>query len=380
MIESQITFNGLVLNDQSVRNPERVMLASVAVTNDSDEITINSASLDEYGAFPANLGLLLDHALFIPEHEPFIVIAVVDANTVQVDRPVPELTGTYPAEVWRSEPYLRVSEIAGLDDGEVRYEAQEISGADGENPSETFYGGRSISLTFQIRAWNLVQLRFWEDKVKQAFGDLQDHEFQYTPRGQQTRTLMARKAQKLDINDVQDGPLFWRNVVVGLRAPSTLALGPTVNMHSIDEFGMPQQYHRYTIPTAQGLKRTYPRTYGQGASASDPRLITHRGNYKAWPTTRIYGPMRNPRVTNNSLLKTIIFKDLVINEGSFVEIEHKTGLIKWYGYEESYSGLDIVNSEFWWLKPGENVVTVIADEFSPESGSRIEISWQDTYL
>ena len=613
MLESPITFNGLVMNDQSVRTPTRQMIGTCSITNGSNILTITAATYDPLGAFSgasiAALSQMIGFGIFLnvgDGMDPYIVVAAPSATTLQLDRVVTQSTQSDLAfEGWKNQPYFKIMEISGLDDPDVTYDAQKRSGATGEIPAKSQYGGRTISMTGQIRAWNLTQLRYYENILKKAFGDLEDHDFTYTPYNQVQRKLQARKSQKLDITDRQDGPSFWRNFTVAVRASDPIAVGPVTNSQDITSFGVVGRTRSYaavadpalTIPAAPtgywkldettgsffdsssggntlslsgsltrgaagetthypgstcidfgssgasvtifrnlavgsalngsvwssmarvypsawpsagnrmtvisinngaagtrgwrmvvdssgrfaigfgngstqtfyvsnlylnlnqwntvgcsfdgtyltfyvngswerlgppgftlayaapnasfimyigsvagadvwrgkidntvvwgtaanteqlyrnylgmaGRRRTYPKTYPASASIS-AQVCTNNGNFKAWPTLRLYGPITNPIITNQTTGQSIKFTDLVIAAGSFIDIYTETGEIKWYGYQDTYAGLDIVNSDFFPLVPGDNTLKVTGDSYSVSSGAHLYVTWQDAYL
>lgn len=516
--------------------------------------------------------------------------------------------------------YFKVTTITGLDDPDVRDERVNLPGADGEIAADTFYGGRSIVFTGELRARTLEDLRIMQIMIQESFGDLAYHDLIFTPWGKEKRFIRAKKNQKLDITEEQTTNNFRRTFTVGIRAEDPFAysyieytstftqIGIIPNLRNYQAGVVPKTfisglladglhgsythwnlvpdpatgvYHANTLnsildlaintnathyagqggpysgdnasfitnslpssgtgnintlttaglPTLVGYNsvlsfgfwyrnvdfntinsfgnkmgvpfgalginwvsgvgtitasngvgstiatasvpsgkedngwhfvlytrtgtangdsqiyfdgvpittvevgsppastdaatasqavwvidtkastlgqtmfahpmcsniawssgqvaalyagvsintgiRTYPKTYSPEIADANP-AVDNLGNYESFPVTRLYGYMQNPTITNLTTGQSLVWDDLVIQDNSFIEIDHKTGIIQWYGYDDNYSGFDLINSEFWSLQPGVNEIEVSAENW--DGAAYWTIVWRNVYL
>lgn len=499
--------------------------------------------------------------------------------------------------------YYKLISATGLDDADVRDVRTERPGFDGELSSDSFYGGRSVVLSGQLRARTLQDLREMQSAMKKAFGDLKYHNLYFKPWGEPSRFIRVRKSQKLDMPEQQDSSNFYRPFTVGLRAEDPFAYSTIENINQFETVGITPNLRRYDIPSTQTIttnrrveilidtplgfweleefssaepmrdssgynrdgvftnpvlfrsqgafydenthsighsasatlgtipfiSQLHPSTftgeiwfkpqygntgvdsplvsckpfgvhsgwtvgrdstnkwyieYGNGSTlrittaqnvlydvwqhirfwydgtamniqinngtissntsafTPNPSYITYlggdagingmlgqmdsfalfsgvsssgrrnarysgvsssvnvqtrdylktyisegdevipavdnAGNHEAYPVTRIYGYIENPTLTNLTTGQRLVFTDLVIQEGSYIEINHKTGVIKWNGFDDNYSGFDLLQSEFWTLQPGENQLQLNGSNWT--EAAYWQVIWRDTYL
>lgn len=187
--------------------------------------------------------------------------------------------------------YYHIKSIEGLDDAEVRDNRQPKTNQDGENDLGMFYGGRTLVINGQIRAYHVHKADDMRDYLKGVF---------------------ARPRLEL--------PLWFR---VG---------GP-----DIDRIIYCRKNAKLTIPTAQPTRDTPWIEFQIPLRASDPRILSYRrqsatvdanssavvdnqGNYDAKTSIRLYGPATTLKLTRyyNNVPQQIIVDHIAA--GDFLEI------------------------------------------------------------
>lgn len=72
-----------------------------------------------------------------------------------------------------------ITQIGGLEDSDIRDSRDVNPGWTGETAYESFYGGKTLTLTGYIRSDNLNMLRSMQQDLRTAFSDLKDHDMKF---------------------------------------------------------------------------------------------------------------------------------------------------------------------------------------------------------
>lgn len=105
---------------------------------------------------------------------------------------------------------------------------------------------------------------------------------------------------------------------------------------------------------------TFPLTFGAGGT-SGLVAVNNLGNISTPPFFKIYGPITNPILRNETTGKQLSLA-LVINSGDYVDIDVKNSSVLLNGTANRYSSLS--SSQWWYLEPGVNQI-----RYSATSGS-----------
>lgn len=117
-----------------------------------------------------------------------------------------------------------VNEIGGLDDADIRDSRELKPQAHGEISYDAWYGGRTITITGYIRAYNLAKMRSMIFDLKQAFSTLEElplylRQTVFDSDGSQGDMFInCRKSASISIKESQGNQKFWREFLVTLRA------------------------------------------------------------------------------------------------------------------------------------------------------------------
>lgn len=112
-----------------------------------------------------------------------------------------------------------ITNIDGTDDADIRDSRENRPGEHGEIPYDALYGGRTIVLSGKIRAFNYEKLMDMKYALEDAFNDLSEKPLlihNVDPRKEVF--VMARKNQKLVIQEAQNNWNLERDFIISLRA------------------------------------------------------------------------------------------------------------------------------------------------------------------
>jgi hypothetical protein len=88
--------------------------------------------------------------------------------------------------------------------------------------------------------------------------------------------------------------------------------------------------------------------------------------------------MTNPSFHNLTTGEVLQWTGLVLGAGDVLRIDHGNGSITLNGVGGQHlTGLDIVNSDFWDLIQGDNLISLIP--FSAGDGASAQIFWRDAF-
>lgn len=99
---------------------------------------------------------------------------------------------------------------------------------------------------------------------------------------------------------------------------------------------------------------TFPFSFNYTSSPATA-TITNSGDFAAYPTVRIIGPITNPRLKNLTTGKTLSLITTV-PDGQYAEVNMKNETVLMNGVTQMINTLDPTTSEWWPLIPGDNNV------------------------
>ena len=120
--------------------------------------------------------------------------------------------------------------------------------------------------------------------------------------------------------------------------------------------------------------RSWPESQGRGRVE-----IVNEGSATAYPVFRIYGPLTDPLVENETSGRQLSF-DLEVSQGDYLEVDTANRTIRLNGLEVNnrYDTLDFPTSQWFGLRPGVNLI-----RFAPETSSApavCEVRWRGAWL
>lgn len=257
--------------------------------------------------------------------------------------------------------------IEGLGHPEIRLTAYNKAGEDGGVVSNQFYGMRTINLEGYIRADSValyesarraLEALFFVEKDSNnvpiaktlKFVTLDDYAFQVE---------VYVKNFVSDITNVGNGRFLAQLIAAKHGIESQ-----TLNTEILDR------------PSGGGA--TYPVIYPviYDAALGGNTAINNAGSSNAYPIITLSGPLTNPYIQNQTIDATLTYSG-TIAEGSQVVIDMREKTVILDGTSNKIANI-VTGSDFWWLKPGDNVINFSTDSTSDDG--QCQIKYRETYI
>jgi phage-related protein len=258
-------------------------------------------------------------------------------------------------------------DIAGLEMPEIRLSSYEKAGEFGAFISNQLYGGRLITIeggiysttqsTFESKRRALIdaiKISKDSDSVPEAkilkFTTLDDLELQCNVFLRKFKMNKQKYCYADFMIEFYCPDIALEDQTASSSGLSTLASGGVI----------------YPI--------IYPVIYG--SSAAGTQTITNNGTSEAWPVITITGVITDPIITNTTTGKYMSL-DITVGSGDTLVIDMKNKTIVLNGTTNSLSTKALA-SEWWWLEPGDNEVTLATG--SGGDDGNVTIAYRDSYL
>jgi hypothetical protein len=369
--DTTIDFQPISTGDYWIRGFARVLAGSWTIELLRNGVVVNTISFNSTVYDDFDLGLVTftgSDTISLRAHGP------AGAFLLQVMLMEPRTNA--PTIRW----WVKLDKVDGLFDGDVRDERVPVPGQDGEESGDLKRGGKTITLTGRVRALDLAALREGQLAISRAF-DTDEHALFWGMLGAENLYIRAKKNQKIDMPEQQTTNDYQRGFTIAVRADDPYSY--TVAEKSAE---------LVVGAVAGGLRtrliqpvlldypiQTQPRTrvYANQSVSSSLVTVENEGPSKTYPVIEIYGPMEDPILTNVTSGRQLVWTGLTLTDGDFIVVDTKEGLILRGGVSEDYTGFDATQSDFFWLEPGLNDISIVP--FSSGSGARAVVRWRDAY-
>ena len=125
---------------------------------------------------------------------------------------------------------IKITSIDGLADADVRDTREVNPGYDGETAFESYYGGRTITLSGYIKTGSLNKLRDMQEGLKNIFAPLDESVLVLKGISPEYDVqILCRKTQPITMAETQQGFEFKRDFQVTLRASDFRFTSTTIN-------------------------------------------------------------------------------------------------------------------------------------------------------
>jgi hypothetical protein len=164
---------------------------------------------------------------------------------------------------------------------------------------------------------------------------------------------------------------LWQEFVISLKANDPTWYDPT---QIVTYFYVSGGSEKMEVPTV------IPMTIG-GSTVNQNEVITNGGDYEAFPTIRIDGPITGPTITNDDTGDTLDFTGTTINAGDWLDIDCR------YGYktvedQDSANQISTLTDESdiatFSLGSGSNSITVTGT--SATEATQVTIRYYERYI
>lgn len=237
-----------------------------------------------------------------------------------------------------------LTNISGLDDPAFRDSRQNRASMDGQIDYGHFLSERLITLEGKIIAKSESDLVIKRQNLENAF--IKDGSYnwlQYQLSGQVAKQAYCK--------------VFSKNITETYIEKYIRPF--LVNLIAVDPRIYSQTEHTETvhIPTSEGgfeFPMAFPLAFGV-VQIGGKIIITNDGNYPSHPVLKMHGPLNIPKIKNwNDDAKEIQI-NLVVADGSYLEIDFEDKTIMLSGTASRYHYLD-TDSEWWEIKPNSNLL------------------------
>lgn len=173
---------------------------------------------------------------------------------------------------------------------------------------------REFTLLFQIEASTPAEMWSYRNQLLGWFAPYQNPILDLVLQGGTQRRIAGHAVGDMGMGD-QDRRGFYQLLAVRLRAPDPSFYDPD---GEVEEFGLGAGGDTFDVPTAVPS--------GIGASAIDQtKGIDYGGTWQTNPVIRIYGPITNPVITNQTTGEVLDFTGTTIADGDYYEIDTRYG-------------------------------------------------------
>jgi hypothetical protein len=265
-----------------------------------------------------------------------------------------------------------------------------------ENPN------RPVYLTVKDGADSGTEVRSTGDPVPQGFGTLWHRGFangyvlkipiQYWITGGPGNNLVPASEQTTPTAQEMDDLLMlhYRSLMDGggriLYSPAQLTQRIADRLFAIAKPTLVEEQANTNTVLEFGSEFPYlldfTQTLTQLSDGSPSATLTNTGSAPMQPVFKVYGPFDQFVLTNSTTGEAFIYDDslpgaVAIPSGHYIEITTFQDSVYLDGDGPSRkAGIDIRNSDFWALEPGDNDVIVTANSTAPD----VDILWQAAWF
>lgn len=119
-----------------------------------------------------------------------------------------------------------------------------------------------------------------------------------------------------------------------------------------------------------------PLTMPAGISGDSGGVVNayNYGNGIYYPTARIYGPVENPALKNETLGLELDL-NITLSAGEYIDVDFKRKTVTDQSGSNRYS---IKSGDWWYLTPSNNVIKFLAETY--DATAQATLYWRDSYL
>lgn len=264
-----------------------------------------------------------------------------------------------------------------LGDAVTRVVASDATDADGTIDTTKYVGARNVTLSLVLYPdANLFALR----NQLRAFTHPRLRPYMYVqvaPEAPEQR-IQLRRSQYNDV--IGDGPRAATQRDLEAAVITVQWVAPL----GIVESSIANAVNVFAVAAGATVGRAYSLTFNRVYPAS-PVLgsasLVNAGNSDAYPVIRIYGPVTEPVLDNNTQGKSLAFVGLTLVAGEYLEVDTraKTILLNGDSASSRYDKLSFPASQWWTLSPGTNLVRFHPATFT-DGVTVAVVTWRDAYL
>jgi len=235
--------------------------------------------------------------------------------------------------------------VEGLDDAEIREARENRAAQHGQTDYNTLLGSRLITLKGEIIASSISQRNQARQTLLDTF--VKDGSYswlKWQPTGDSIAKQIYCKVFSRGVDDNLSGSdSLARDFLINLLAVDPLIYSQTEQIININ---IASSAGGFASPLLSPLDSSLIQTGGRAT-------CNNEGNFECLPTVKMYGPLTNPRIKNNTDDSKEIKVNIEVDPGNYLEIDFKNKTIMLNGVTSMYAYKD--NTSLWFaIKPGNN--------------------------
>lgn len=264
-----------------------------------------------------------------------------------------------------------LSGVSGLDGGALRATVERVPMRDGALIYDAYTSEMQPVLEGRVWATTPERCSDLASQLKNALRDIMraDGTLYFLPSGYPERRITVRAYDKVTLSGT--GPT--KRFQLSLVSPDDRSYASVINS---------QDSSVVTSGGEEGLLEFpfhFPFSFGT-ASAGGEITVTSYGEVETWPIFKIYGALSGPTIYNLTTGEQLGFPGMIIGAGDYIEIDtrYETARLNGSVANNMLQWVDIVNSSFFQLAPGDNALR-LAGSF-PDSNAKLNIQWRDAWV
>lgn len=262
-----------------------------------------------------------------------------------------------------------IVKLFDLGDADTRAVVDDAPDADGTDDTTMFIGARVVALKVRLIPRNGFELAERARALRAFTNPRLRPTMTITRDGEVDQIVTLRRS---DFNSPIERPTH-SDVTVQWVAPLGILESAVEHVQNV-----------FAVAAGPAVGRAYSLTFSRTYPAS-PVLgsgsFVNAGDADAYPLIRIYGPVTEPVLDNNTQGKSLTFASLTLSSTEYLEIDTraKTILLNGDPANSRYDKLVFPTSDWWTLSPGINLIRFHPATFT-DGTTLAELTWRDAFL
>lgn len=258
---------------------------------------------------------------------------------------------------------LYLEEISGFDSPSIRTNVEDLPESDGAVAGDFFFGQRPVTLRGRIHGTTASARNAAMVNLQRALRGLRDD---VTVKSQSSGLPAMQVSAR--IVDLKFGGGYVKTFQVSMICADPLIYSQTENAETATGAA--------TVPGA-AFPWAFPVDFGGGIGATLIVSATNAGNFDAPCVIRVWGPITDPQVTNDSVDESIYVDNLVLVAGEYIDIDTGARTVVKSDGVSYYDRVRFPGSDWFRLQPGANTIQLWGSGSS--GGTEIDVTWRDAW-
>ncbi|MEK6252801.1 MAG: hypothetical protein AABM43_12905 [Actinomycetota bacterium] len=261
---------------------------------------------------------------------------------------------------------LWLEEVTGFDSPNIRMNIEELPETDGAIAGDAWMGQRPVTLKGKIAGLSPTDRNAVLVSLQRALRALRsDLTLMSQPSGLPAMQVTAR------LDNFRYSGLFAKDFLISVVCPDPGIYSQTVNTAAATQAGTP------ATPGAE-FPLAFPINFGGGGGAYAVLVsVTNGGNFTAPAVFRVFGPIKNPQLTNADTGESLYVDSIELASGEWLDIDMGARTAVKSDGTSWYANVRFPASTWWLLPPGSTTVQLWGSGTTVET--ELGVYWRDTW-